>query len=57
MEKKEIKISYFKKDGRLPEGVYMFKKPNIWYPVVYFRKPKGATKKEFETVKDYLINQ
>ena len=51
---KEIKICYMSKSGRIPEGFYMFKEPNIWFPVLYFRKSKFATKKQYEAIKEYL---
>lgn len=42
----------------IPMGIYTLKKPNIYYPVVYFRKAKHANKKEYEIilaeVKKYL---
>lgn len=53
----EIKISYMKKDGSLPEGYYIFSEPNCWSPVLYFRKPKSARKKDYEIVKKYLIEE
>lgn len=52
--KVEKKIAYMKKDGKLPEGYYIFSEPNIWSPVLYFRKPKNAKKKDYELVKRFL---
>jgi len=51
---KEIKISIMKKSGRLPEGVYIFKKPNIWYPAIYFRKSKNINNRIYEEIFNYL---
>ena len=44
------KLFWFSKIGRLPEGVYIEDKPASCHPVVYFRKPKYATKEEYEIV-------
>ena len=50
--KKELKISFFLKDVNYPRGIYAFKEPNIWYPVVYFKKAKHSDKKVFEYILD-----
>ena len=47
-----MKISLMEKG--VPRAIYAFKKPNVWYPVVYFRKSKHATKKEYEEIIRYL---
>ena len=49
---KELKISIMSKG--VPAGVYALKEPNIWYPVVYFRKAKHADKKTFLKVIEAL---
>jgi hypothetical protein len=51
---KELKISFMEKNGKLPRGIYAFKEPNIYYPVVYFRKSRHASKEKFEAIIKYL---
>ena len=53
--KKKIEISFMKKDGKFPAGIYMFEEPNIWRPVVYFRKAKSANKDEFDMILEYIF--
>jgi len=52
---KKIEIVFFRKNGKLPTGIYMFEPPNIWRPVVYFRKAKSAKKEEFERILEYMF--
>jgi len=49
-KEKKIKIVFFRKDGKFPMGIYVFEPPNIWRPVVYFRKAKSAKEEEFERI-------
>ena len=56
-EEKEIKIAFFRKNGNLPAGVYIFESPNIWRPVIYFRKAKSASRSEFERVLEYMFTK
>jgi len=55
--KKEITISFMGKSGNYPAGVYMLKKPNILFPVVYFRKPKSAKISDYHKIIRYFINK
>ena len=41
-----------KKDWRLNEWIYVFNEPNVWSPLLYFRKPKHASQEEFEILKE-----
>lgn len=50
----KIKLCFMEKHGIFPEGIYKFKEPNIWYPIVYFRKPKSVKEKEFRMIINYL---
>lgn len=47
---KQVRLCYFKKDGKIIEGFYRFVEPNTWKAVVYFRKPKGVSQKEYEEI-------
>lgn len=51
---KELKICFMSKQKNIPMGIYVNRKNNSWFPIVYFRKSKYATKKEFETIIKYL---
>jgi len=51
---KELRICFMNKQGKLPRGIYAFKEPNTYYPVVYFKKAKYADTKVFEAIIDYL---
>lgn len=43
------------RDGKFPAGVYAFKKPNTWYPVIYFHKPRAkVNKKVYRAVLKHL---
>lgn len=54
LESQEIKIIYFEKDGKFPEGIYALKEPNIWYPVVRFRKSKPVSEEIYKAVVDKI---
>jgi hypothetical protein len=54
-EKKAIKISFIRKDGKLTEGIYIFKEPNKWYPAVYFRKSKWVDNGIYNAILEYLF--
>ena len=54
--KKEIVITFMSGQKGIPMGMYAHKEPNIFYPVVYFRKAKHANKKEYEIILEYIKN-
>ena len=54
-KEKKIKITFFRKEGKLPAGIYMFEPPNIWRPVIYFRKAKSASKEKFKRILEYMF--
>jgi|GEM_PF-6407128 len=56
-KKEKFIISFMEKSGKFPRGIYAFQKPNIWYPVVYFRKSKAADRKIYETVLKYISEE
>ena len=47
---KELRICFMEKNGNISSGIYVFEKPNVWYPAVYFRKAKYVDRKTFETI-------
>ena len=55
-KEKKIKISIWNKDKYFPAGVYKFKNPNIWYPVIYFRKPKNIKQEEYDEMIEIFKN-
>ncbi len=50
----ELRICYMSKYGNLPEGVYIFKEPNIWSPALYFRKPKHADEDIYLAIREHI---
>jgi hypothetical protein len=48
MKKKELRISFIKKDNGIAEGFYGLELPNTWYLIAYVRKAKDVSEKVYQ---------